>query len=204
MPVYKFSHHVLAVLVHLAHTAVMGIFHELCWHDRGHFRFLRAYLNTPPFAYILYAAVHWRTVYGPYVEYAAVAVNSPYNIFRIGAAIGTEDAYVQAVIARPIVWLVGIRTSGDSRRWPLTSVDIFHAVTATEEHVWHGWHNLVPLVAVVGGAANSKSAVDDFVKLKRIESLACVINSSERNDFLRFYVYLCHMSDILYLSFKQH
>ena len=95
----------------------MGIFHELCWHDRGHFRFLRAYLNTPPFAYILYAAVHWRTVYGPYVEYAAVAVNSPYNIFRIGAAIGTEDAYVQAVMARPIVWLVGIRTSGDSRRW---------------------------------------------------------------------------------------
>ena len=74
-------------------------------------------------------------MYGPYVEYAAVAVNSPYNIFRIGAAIGTEDAYVQAVMARPIVWLVGIRTSGDS---------------------------------------------------------------------LRFSVYLCYMSDILYLSFKQH
>lgn len=26
-------------------------------------------------------------------------------------------------------------------------------------------------------------------------------NSSERSGFLRFYVYLCHMSDILYLSF---
>ena len=63
------------------------------------------------------------------------------------------------------------------------------------------FENLVPLVAVVGGAANTKSAVDDFVKLKLIKSLACVINSSEMNDFLRFYVYLCHMSDILYLSF---
>ena len=47
-------------------------------------------------AIVLYAAVHWRTVYGPYVEYAAVAVNSLYDILRIGAAIGTEDAYVQA------------------------------------------------------------------------------------------------------------
>ena len=86
----------------------------------------------------------------------------------------------------------------------LASVNIFHAVIATEKHVRYGWHYFVTLVVVVGGAANSKSAVDDFVKLKRIESLACVINSSERNDFLRFYVYLCHMSDILYLSFKQH
>ena len=25
----------------------------------GHFRFLRAYLNTLPFTYVLYAAVHW-------------------------------------------------------------------------------------------------------------------------------------------------
>ena len=73
----------------------------------------------------------------------------------------------------------------------LASVNIFHAVIATEKHVRYGWHYFVTLVAVVGGAANSKSAVDDFVKLKRIESLACVINSSERNDFLRFYVYLC-------------
>ena len=31
--------------------------------------------------------------------------------------------------------------------------------------------------------------------------IPCVIKSSERSDFLRFYVYLCHMSDILYLSF---
>ena len=83
----------------------------------------------------------------------------------------------------------------------LASADIFHAVTATEEHVRHGWHYLVPLVAVVGGTANTNSAVDDFVKWKRIKSLACVINSSERSDFLRLYVYLCHMSDILYLSF---
>ena len=30
-------------------------------------------------------------------KYAAVAVNGPYDILRIGAAIGTEDAYVQAV-----------------------------------------------------------------------------------------------------------
>ena len=185
MPVYKFSHHVLAVLVHLAHTAVMGIFHELCWHDRGHFRFLRAYLNTPPFAYILYAAVHWRTVYSPYVEYAAVAVNSPYNIFRIGAARHGRCLCASRYSTSDCV----------ARRYPdfrwfsqvaLTSVDIFHAVTATEEHVWHGWHNLVPLVAVVGGAANTKSAVDDFVKWKRIKSLACVIDSSERSDYLRF------------------
>ena len=46
----------------------------------------------------------------------------------------------------------------------LASVDIFHAVAATEEHVRHGRYYLVPLVAVVGGAANTKSAVDDFVK----------------------------------------
>lgn len=32
--------------------------------------------------------------------------------------------------------------------------------------------------------------------------LACVINSSERSGFLRFYVYLCLMSDILYLGFS--
>ena len=66
----------------------------------------------------------------------------------------------------------------------LASVDIFHAVTATEEHVRHGSHYLVPQVAVVGGAANTKSVVDDFVKRKCIKSLACVINSSERSDFL--------------------
>ena len=65
-------------------------------------------------------------MYGTYVEYAAVAVNSPY--------------------------------------------DILHAVTATDEHVRHGWHYLVPLVAVAGGTADTKSAVDDFVKWKRIES----------------------------------
>ena len=29
-------------------------------------------------------------------------------------------------------------------------------------------------------------------------------NIFKRIDFLRFYFYLCHMSDILYLSFKQH
>ena len=81
----------------LHYNALTGILHELCWHDRGHFRFLRAHLNTPPFAYVLYAAVHWRTVYGSYVEYAAVAVNSPYDAFRTESAIGTEDAYVQAV-----------------------------------------------------------------------------------------------------------
>ena len=40
--------------------------------------------------------------------------------------------------------------------------------------------------------------------MKSEKSLACVINSSERSDFLRFYVYLCQMLDILYLSFKQH
>ena len=32
--------------------------------------------------------------------------------------------------------------------------------------------------------------------------LACVINSSEKSGFLRFYVYLCLMSDILYLGFS--
>ena len=32
--------------------------------------------------------------------------------------------------------------------------------------------------------------------------LACVINSSERSGFIRFYVYLCLMSDILYLGFS--
>ena len=31
---------------------------------------------------------------------------------------------------------------------------------------------------------------------------ACVINSSEKSGFLRFYVYLCLMSDILYLGFS--
>ena len=31
---------------------------------------------------------------------------------------------------------------------------------------------------------------------------ACVINSSERSGFLRFYVYLCLMSDILFLGFS--
>ena len=68
----------------------------------------------------------------------------------------------------------------------LASVDIFHAVTAAEEHVRHGWHYLVQLVAVVGGAADIKSAVDDFVKWKRIKSPACVINSFERSDFSDF------------------
>ena len=48
------------------------------------------------------------------------------------------------------------------------------------------WHHLIPLVAVVGGTADTKSAVDDFVKWKRIKSLACVIDSSERSDYLRF------------------
>ena len=86
------------------------------------------------------------------------------------------------------------RRQGDcvARRYPdfrwfpqvtLASVDIFHAVTATEEHVRPGRHYLVPLVAVVGRTADTKSAVDDFVKWKRIESLACVINSC--NKFLR-------------------
>ena len=50
----------------------------------------------------------------------------------------------------------------------LASVDIFHSVTATEEHVRHGWHYLVSLVAVVGRTANTKSAVDNFVKWKHI------------------------------------
>ena len=81
----------------LYNNAVMGILHELCGHERCHFRFLRAYLHALPFTYILYAAVYRRTVYGPYIEYAAVAVNGPYDIFRIGTTIGTEDAYVQAV-----------------------------------------------------------------------------------------------------------
>ena len=59
------------------------------------------------------------------------------------------------------------RWYSDFRRFSqvaLASVDIFHAVAATEEHVRHGRHYLVPLVAVVGRAANAKSAVDDFVK----------------------------------------
>ena len=34
------------------------------------------------------------------------------------------------------------------------------------------------------------------------KSLACVINSSEKSGLLRFYVYLCLMSDILYLGFS--
>ena len=70
-------------------------------------------------------------------------------------------------------------SDGVARRYPdfrwfpqvaLASVDIFHAVTATEEHVRQGWHYLVPLIAVVGRTANTKSAVDDFVKWKRIKS----------------------------------
>lgn len=38
--------------------------------------------------------------------------------------------------------------------------------------------------------------------VERRKRLACVINSSERSGFLRFYVYLCLMSDILYLGFS--
>ena len=65
------------------------------------------------------------------------------------------------------------RRCPDFRWFPqvtLASVDIFHAVTATEEHVRQGWHYLVPLIAVVGRTANTKSAVEDFVKWKRIKS----------------------------------
>ena len=84
----------------------------------------------------------------------------------------------------------------------LAPVDIFHAVTATEEHVRHGWHYLVPLVAVVGGAADTKNAVDDFVKWKCIKSLACVINPSERSDFsgFMFTFAICRIFFILVLS----
>ena len=42
----------------LYNNAVMEILHELCGHERCNFRFLRAYLHTLPFTYVLYAAVH--------------------------------------------------------------------------------------------------------------------------------------------------
>ena len=43
-----------------------------------------------------------------------------------------------------------------------------------------------------------------FVRFKSAKCLACTINSSERSVYLSFYIYLCHISDILYLSFQQH
>ena len=40
-----------------------------------------------------------------------------------------------------------------------------------------------------------------FVRFKSAKCLACTINSSERSVYLSFYIYLCHISDVLYLSF---
>ena len=60
--------------------------------------------------------------------------------------------------------------------------------------------------ALLSGQTDKYSVMAKGVPRVRGEqvSRACVINSFERSDFLRFYVYLCHMSDILYLSLKQH
>ena len=80
MPVYKFSHQLLAVLVHLAHTAVKWKTNFLIL-DVGD-----KLVNTDDTALIKYEKKFM----------------SPWE---------------SSFMARPIVWLVGIRASGDSRRW---------------------------------------------------------------------------------------
>lgn len=58
---------------------------------------MRIYLHPPSFLDILYAAVHGTAMGGPDVEYAAVAVNSPYDTLRKGTAVGTEDSDMETV-----------------------------------------------------------------------------------------------------------
>ncbi len=80
MPVYKFSHQLLAVLVHLAHTAVKWKTNFLIL-DVGD-----KLVNTDDTALIKYEKKFM-------------------------------SSWDSSFMARPIVWLVGIRASGDSRRW---------------------------------------------------------------------------------------
>lgn len=58
---------------------------------------MRIYLHLPPFLDILYVAVHGTAMGGPDVEYAAVAIDSPYDILRIGTAVGAENSYMEPV-----------------------------------------------------------------------------------------------------------
>ncbi len=99
MPVYTFSHQLLAVLVHLAHTAVK-----------------------------------WKT------NFLTLDVGDK--------LVNTDDTLMKY-----------------EKKFMQKAVSIMYTVFSfKKEHVRHGRHYLVPLVAVVGRTANTKSAVDDFVK----------------------------------------
>lgn len=57
-------------------------------------------------------------------------------------------------------------------------------------------------VAAFKDACNALAEiVNNFAEKKGVEHLVRKINSAERSDFLRFYVYLCHVSDFLLFDF---
>ena len=165
---------------------------------------IQAVLLTLPMKYISYGT--WSTTSFFHTFDTCVAV----TVFDVrNDAVYRDDARKIAVSLLVRILRIGFfrhdenivefhaRQSG--RIWTVTS----SCWVSSEGHWVLGWywiwtHCLTkPRIPYLQGS-------DDFVKWKRIKSLACVINSSERSDFLRFYIYLCHMSDIPYLSFKQH
>ncbi len=100
MPVYKFSHHLLAVLVHLAHTAVKWKTNFLTL-DVGD-----KLVNTDDTALMKYEK-----------KFMQKAVSIMYTVFSFKKEHGRCLHLPQVALA---------------------SVDIFHAVAATGEHVRHG------------------------------------------------------------------
>ena len=63
------------------------------------------------------------------------------------------------------------------------------------------WLKSVSAFANGSGGCLLFGIADDISGKEFMMIIPCVIKSSERSGFLIFYVYLCQMSDILYLSF---
>lgn len=136
MPVYKFSRHLLAVLVHLAHTAVMWKTNFLIL-DVGD-----KLVNTNDTALMKYEK-----------KFMQKAVSIMYTVFSFKKEHGRcfhpksllrrskSRSLAPRLLYVSITFFSSLSQSLVMMRFPhvtLASVDIFHAVTVTEEHVRHG------------------------------------------------------------------
>ena len=70
-------------------------------------------------------------------------------------------------------------------------VEVFHAVAPTAEHGEYGTYNLTVLIAY---QLTAKSQVEvDYRGKNTVKSVQNEKYSAKSGDFLRFFVYLCHV-----------
>ncbi len=147
MPVYKFSHQLLAVLVHLAHTAVKWKTNFLILDvgdklvntdDTALMKYEKKFMQKA--VSIMYTVFSFKKEHGRCFH--------PKSLLRRSKSHSLAPCLLYVSITLFTVPVIGydaavgvpscIRLYIDALCMALASVDIFHAVTATEEHVRHG------------------------------------------------------------------